>query len=571
MKHNKRPQQLLNAAQRRRILAVRTGVIVASFSCATNDGPAGLEAKGSTPSDIIFLLQVPRRRQKVEGGRTSTMASQPLSKASRRHLQDTLQFGEAISAIILLSDYEKFGLSERVCFHFDRIETLTASSSGTESTEALVATDNRAPQNQDFQSEDGVCGVVSLMECIPKTLKYRRRDVRNAILSFNMLAQQVRQENKVACFEPSQLPLKLSPASRVWFAYEITKMVFCLDASSSLLSTFGHEFGENDDAVCALDRLEEMTTVFFKSLVTPIVAPWLANPKGWAPVLAVTVLAVYPNESGISDTSILVRDFRVFDKATAERLSKEIALWALKEVEGEIAQRMERTGANALDPWSRSTPASSLGDIFDAGDVALSLLPSRARPCIVLATDCRSVVCDGILDLFQDPERVDTPLVILDLSSSSSHCPESTDDLVLHDKTSFLSHDPGSSSNFPLQLSDDSENLFGICQATGGVFFDSELLHEASRTLAGKVPDDSPLASDSYFTFKRRALRPNAVQWYTLFSLSPLSPCLLPAWGKLIPPKYIQERLNKYSGKQEITGREYQTQSSRISQGSTTR
>jgi hypothetical protein len=159
------------------------------------------------------------------------------------------------------------------------------------------------------------------------------------------------------------------------------------------------------------------------------------------------------------------------------------------------------------------------------------------------------------LDVINDSERVDTPLVVLDLSSSSSHLPVTPSE-QFHDKTSFLSYDPGSSSNFPLHLSDESELLFGVCRATGGAFFDLELLKEAAHTVAGKVSENSPIIDDSYFSFKRRALRPNAIQWYTLFSLSPLTPSLHPAWGKLVPPTYIQQRLGMVSGKHELTNQE---------------
>lgn len=520
------------------------------------------------------MLRIQRTAAAAAPDSTAIMAS----KASRRAQwhQDPLQFGEAISVTLLLSDWDKFGLSERVCFHFDLIETLTASTSSGSSDQ--IAIDNNEVERRNIERnvspvEDGVCGVVSLLECVPKAVKYRRRIFRNAILSFNMLAQQVKQEAKVACFEPSHLPLRLSPATRVSFAYEVTRVAFCLDASPTLVTTFGNRFGVEGEACCALDRLGEMTRLFFQSLVDPITAPWLADPKGWRPIIAVTVLAVYPNATGASDTSILVRDFRVFDTESAERLSKEISQWALHEVEGEIADRMARNRAGGgLEAWSRPTPSSSLRDIFDAGDVALSLLPSRARPCIVLATDCRSVACENIVDLFQDSERVDTPLVVLDLSSSSSHSPEPKGAHLLHDRTSFFTHDPGSSSNFPLHLSDDSENLFRICQATGGAFFDGELLNEASHTLAGKVPETSPIAADSYFAFKRRALHPNAVQWYTLFSLSPLSPCHHQSFGKLCPPAYLRERmLMTHSGKQELASRESQMQERRMSIASTSR
>lgn len=463
--------------------------------------------------------------------------------ASHRH-HDPLPFGEAIAVTLLLSDWDKFGLSERVCYHFDLIETLTAFSDTEDKIDEYA---QRYDERNILAAEDGVCGVVSLLECVPKAAKYRRKDLRSHILSFNMHAQQVQQEAKVACHEPSHLPLKLSPYTRVSFAYEVTKVAFVLDASPTLVTTFGH--GMDNDACCAFDSLDDMTRTFFKALVKPVTAPWLADPKGWRPIIAVTVLAVYPNVAGASDTSLLVRDFRVYDIDSAERLSKEIGRWALKEVENEIAFRMGHTGNGGYDSWSRPFPSSSLRDIFDAGDTALSLLPSHARPCIVLATDCRSVMCENILDVFNESARVDTPLVVLDLSSSSSHVP--MPEAVIQVKASLLSYDPGSSSNFPLYLSDDSELLFGLCRATGGAFFDSELLKEAARTVAGKASEGSPITADSYFAFKRRALRPNAIQWYTLFSLSPLTPSLHPAWGKLVPPTYIQQRLTMITGRQE--------------------
>ena len=477
----------------------------------------------------------------------SPTSKEALMDSIRSHgHHESLFFSEAVAVTLLLSDWDKFGLSERVCYHFDLIETLAAPSSK-EGAEINAQEHADSIERNMSPPEDGVCGVVSLLECVPKMAKYRRKDLRSHIRSFNIHAQEVKNEAKVACYEPPRLPLRLSPATRVSFAYEVTKVAFCLDASPTLVSTFGHD----ENACCALDRLGSMTRTFFKALIKPITAPWLADPNGWRPVVAVTVLAVYPNSAGASDTSLLVRDFRVYDIASAERLSKEISNWALKEVESEIASRMGHTRTGGYDSWSIPTPSSSLRDMFDAGDVALSLLPSHARPCIVVATDCRSVACESIMDIFNHPERVDTPLVVLDMSSSDSHA-QVSQEIQVGNEPSFLSYDPGSASNFPLLLSDDSEVIFGICRATGGAFFDAELLKEAAHTVAGKVPENSPIAADSYFAFKRRALRPNAVQWYTLFSFSPLSPSLHPAWGKLVPPTYIQKRLGMYVGKQEV-------------------
>lgn len=448
---------------------------------------------------------------------------------------------------LLLSDWDKFGLSERACYHFDLIETLTS----TAQTEEKKAEYHRQKEERNKSSAgDGVCGVVSLLECIPKSSKYRRK-LRSRILGFNQNASQVVTEAKVGCHEPAQLPLKLSPATRVSFAYEITRVAFCLDASPTLVATYGN--GLDDDGLCcAMDRVESMSRTFFKALVKPLTASWLADSNGWRPILAVTVLAVYPNATGVSDTSLLIRDFRVHDLESAERLSKEIGQWGLNEVENEIARRMSHKETG----WCRPPPSSSLRDIIDAGDVALSLLPSSARPCLVVTTDCRSVACESILDIFQNSKREDTPLVVLDLSSPGSHVAVMQKAVINDNPISFLTYDPGSSSSFPLHLSDDSEALFGICRVTGGAFFNKELLEEAAHCVAGKIPVNSPIAADSYFAFKRRVLRPNAIQWYTLFSFSPLSPTLHPAWGKLAPPTYIQRKLAVLSGRHETASHE---------------
>jgi hypothetical protein len=52
---------------------------------------------------------------------------------------------------------------------------------------------------------------------------------------------------------------------------------------------------------------------------------------------------------------------------------------------------------------------------------------------------------------------------------------------------------------------------------------------------------------DQYLVNKRRALRPNAVQWYILFSVSPLTQSTMPAFpqtlvhpaGNLVPPEHV--------------------------------
>jgi hypothetical protein len=269
------------------------------------------------------------------------------------------------------------------------------------------------------------------------------------------------------------------------------------------------------------------------------------------------VVAVFPKGTGPTDTRLLVRDFRVHDEESAECLARNISKWATGEIEDEIMIRLSRGGTAfssphlGYDTWKFSTYSSSLKDILDAGDAALSLLPSHARPSIVVATDCRSVVCDQVLDVFADKNRVDTPLVVLDLSSPTSHQPDSDLSTMTTD-TTFLTMDNSGDFSYPLHLSDDSEQLFAISRATGGCFMDGLLLEEAVSSYAGTVQVKSDLASDQYFSFRRRTLKLNGVQNYVLLSLSPLSPLAHPAWGKLVAPQYLRDRLGVGTGKQDM-------------------
>lgn len=77
----------------------------------------------------------------------------------------------------------------------------------------------------------------------------------------------------------------------------------------------------------------------------------------------------------------------------------------------------------------------------------------------------------------------------------------------------FKTFDDNGPETFPLGMSDDAEALYDLCRATGGCFLDRALLEEASSTTAGQVPSDSVLHGDHYLAFRRRALRPNAIQW----------------------------------------------------------
>ena len=281
-----------------------------------------------------------------------------------------------------------------------------------------------------------------------------------------------------------------------------------------------------------------MARMYFESLVDPVLAPSIA--PDWRPSLSVTVMAVFPMGKK-SETCLLVRDFRVNDSESANLLTDKIDEWVHTDVEEGIAERMCRPHVN--NTWGfESLYSSSIRDILEAGDYALNILSSEARPVLVVATDCRSLSCDGIVDVFLDIDRVDVPVTVLDLSMPETHTMEQQPGSgpPLKDELSFLTYDPGGPAAFPLHLSDDAEALYGICRATGGCFFTALRLEELSTLSTGQVAaGDAPYQN----AVKRRFVKMNGVQWLTLFSQSPLSPTFHSSWGKLAPPEYIQKRM----------------------------
>jgi hypothetical protein len=567
--------------------------------------------------------------------------------------------GPAVAVTLLLQDYARYSLTERVSYHFHLTETLgsgsaaaqTHSNSITASAKSITTTVSSGNNTSSspiskpvtaattttpsLSAPPPVCGISRILECVPTNHRFTRKQrvaLQNSMAQANaqaaaQAAAAAHQRNSGLvsstpyCHEPHTLPLRLNPSSRVFFAYQTTRIAFCLDASPTLTCTFGFGVGADDysttpsasggngsDCCCPLDRLADMTKTFFTALVENIT---LQQKNSWQPVISVSVLAVYPRSptsslqatstttsSNNSDkrtassgntaeenepppASLLVRDYFIHDKASAEQLCQRIEKWALGEVESEIARRLNHhhcncnvSNSHAADPWNMPLHSSSLQDLLNAGDAALSTMSSAARPVIVVATDGRSVSCGAIIDIVHnsgDADRVDVPLIVLDLSSPTSHEPvwtnshnntnnigsscsssggtysiqaaAATKTILADHKFSLLNYDPGGAM-FPLYLSDDTESLYGICKATGGCFFDGALLHEAARTRAGQVErPDSVLAMDHFFAFRRHATRPNAVQWYTLFSLSPLTPTFYSSWGRLVPPTYLRRRL----------------------------
>eukprot|EP00562_Extubocellulus_spinifer_P006611 CAMPEP_0178530388 /NCGR_PEP_ID=MMETSP0696-20121128/32868_1 /TAXON_ID=265572 /ORGANISM="Extubocellulus spinifer, Strain CCMP396" /LENGTH=98 /DNA_ID=CAMNT_0020162223 /DNA_START=174 /DNA_END=467 /DNA_ORIENTATION=+ len=87
------------------------------------------------------------------------------------------------------------------------------------------------------------------------------------------------------CYQPSSLPLRPKPTTRVTFAYELTSIVICLDASSTVTSTFGN-LGRHhsvDGAVCALDRMGGMVRRYLSALIEPVPGAAATNPSKGGP------------------------------------------------------------------------------------------------------------------------------------------------------------------------------------------------------------------------------------------------------------------------------------------------
>lgn len=576
-------------------------------SSSRDDGGGG-EGTARSPTSERQRL---KKKQSKHTGSAQRKHQSTASSSSSSKIKKPL--GESAGIALLLSNHSLFGLPERVCYHFDLIETLrrsgednddtddkggdsgaAASGSGGSGGVRSVAVAN--PRNSALETSAGnnFCGVSSLLECVPqippnKQTKKLRRLLRNRVKEFNLEARLFRSAGSSAsvtssprCYQPPSLPLRPKPTTRVTFAYEMTSLVLCLDASSTITSTFGNlgtaasrsssDDGE-DGAICALDRLGGMVRRYLTALVEPVPGAVATNTtktdetgdsatssagsntpaSWWMPELRVTVLAVFPkassyvsvgsvlpllendeNESGseLGRTSLLVRDYRVTDLHSAEELASAVEEWALSKVEAIIASRLSQAGGRTNDRIDAMS-SSSLRDLLEICDDALaSTLPPEGRPAVALATDCRSVDCQSVLEILGNTRRTDVPVHVLDLSlrhSQSSLAQASRGgriDAANQSKAAneipatqhlagnkFQTFDDNGPETFPLGMSDDAEALYDLCRATGGCFLDRALLEEASSTTAGQVPSDSVLHGDHYLAFRRRALRPNAIQW----------------------------------------------------------
>ena len=369
------------------------------------------------------------------------------------------------------------------------------------------------------------------------------------------------------CYQPRHLPLPLNPNTRVTFAYELTSIAIVVDASPSLTSTtfetnhnnmssnffdslgggeekssksFATTTTFSEDGCCVpLDRLGSTLKTYLLGLVQPIdIPPVAVSGKGvafgrWCPNLAVTVVAAYPPTSNGDEASagLLVRDFRVTDEMSALELVRQIERWALREVESTIADRlcggevdfeykdgMSRLGSFALPPIhqltsSSSSKRSSVNQLLSVGDAALRTLPPEGRPIILVASDCHNLECTSTFEFLTATDRADVPLSVIDLSLNSS-------------------------GQDGLNAYDFSSSLPDTCQMSGGIFLHRELLESCVKAKAGfparqksdnqmtqhQLLEQSRFQGDVHFCSKKRSIRPNALQWYTLFILSPFTP-----------------------------------------------
>ena len=419
------------------------------------------------------------------------------------------------------------------------------------------------------------CGVVSLLECVPSNpgdSRPSKRALRSKHREFNSRAQKSwgrahrgsggaaqQKHSKSAsnigeghdsssgsllrhCHQPRHLPLPLNPSTRVTFAYELTSIAIIIDASPSTTAaaTFLEHGNEAIDGCCVpLDRLESILKAYLKGLVQPIeVPPVSVSGLGiafgrWTPNLAITVAAAYPptHHGDCESAGLLVRDFRVVDEKSAFELVNHVKRWALHDVEEVIANRLSGVksqldnglggrssqGSDSMNTHlavtsrvnSWTTIRSSMKHILSIGDAALATLPPEGRPIILVFSDCLNVSCGGVFDYLAETSRSDVPINVINLSKPT------TGDRLAHNIYS----------SFPLDVSDDSKSIADACNQSGGIFMDSTVLNSYATKVAGFSDCvSSPFYTDVHFTSKKRSIRPNALQWYTLFSLSPLTP-----------------------------------------------
>ena len=430
---------------------------------------------------------------------------------------------------LLLINYEKFGITERVLYHLELLHLFSNEEEDVHSRDDDASTLSSSPYIS--------CGVLGLFDCplpssLPMRTKVRKRFHRQIqdlnLQAFHFHSHSVNTNNctqpvsssSLLCFKPKSLPMPMGPShTSLTFAYDTLSMVLCITATPSMTTTFTSSSSSANPYLFPLDRLADTCRHYFQALLQPMDGATLDGisttpPLPWSPRISLTVMAILPSSSTDPlDVMVLVRDYKLIDPSSAQYLADRIMEWACTDVENQIASSMykRKAGHGSLE----------VSSILNVATTALQSLPLSGRPCIVLATDGRLLPCPTVLEYVQNSKWNDIPLFVLDLSEDNN--------------------DTFSSSLF--NFSDDREALFELCQVSRGCFMDGQILTEGARIIAGNVAPDSIFNKDDGFCQPRtRKLRPNAIQWYTLFQPSPC--CTCPSdipWRSSLPiPRFLQ-------------------------------
>jgi len=283
--------------------------------------------------------------------------------------------GEATSVTLVLVDYSKYSVSERTSYHFLLSGALSNSAEEINQHESQFEREGE----QTIKNSHDICGVQQLLECVPTKVRlsrFERRALRMAIQRFNQAAVV---ENQRFCHEPSQLPLSFNPSTRVFFAYQRTRIALLIDAAPTLVATYGSiNKGQKSGATCPLDNITRMVRTYVESLVEPILHHDTKN--AWEPELSISVMAVFPSSdhSDVPSTSLLVRDYTLTNKESANKLVRQLETWLLSTVEEELATRMSRKHQSLLfADLTSPVQQSSVRDWLETGNAALSTVSER--------------------------------------------------------------------------------------------------------------------------------------------------------------------------------------------------
>ena len=261
---------------------------------------------------------------------------------------------EAVLVSILLSDWKRYGLAERVRYHFHL-------------TDALGDSEYERRKNSDDSSI-----ILQHQKRILECVGYRNNRKHRRILNYR-----IEQFNRT---NTATLPLNVTTVTRVYFAYEYTRIAITIDASTSLLSSESPR----------IDRIPALVEDFVKALIEKI--------DNWEPYIFVTVSAVLPDRTCL----LLTREYPL-NHETIPELSQKLRQWLWTTVENEIASRYAQI---------RHMP-SNFATLWEASQSMLATMSDEARPLVLLVTDVNRMQCSTRL------EEPDHPLIVLDVSSQA--------------------------------------------------------------------------------------------------------------------------------------------------------